>query len=55
MTREEERDLADAFNVHAALVAVEAKRPALKDNPRWKMLRMDAYEAFWRAMAGERA
>jgi hypothetical protein len=48
------RDLEDAFNVHAALVAAEAKRPELKTNPRWKLIRMDAYETFWRAMAGER-
>lgn len=46
-------DLEDVFNVHAALVAAEVTRPALKDNPRWKLLRMDAYEAFWRVMQGE--
>lgn len=55
MTPADERDLVDAFNVHAALVAAEAKRPELRDNPRWKLIRMDAYEAFWRAMEGERA
>lgn len=52
MTIQEERELADAFNVHAALVSLESKRPHLKNNPRWKLLRMDAYEAFWRAMEG---
>lgn len=55
MSREEERDLADAFNVHAALVAAEAKRPHLKSNPRWRLIRMDAYEAFHNAMQGEKA
>ena len=42
MSREE--DLSDAFNVHAALVAVEAKRPHLKSNPRWRLIR----QACWR-------
>jgi hypothetical protein len=46
-------DLEDAFNVHAALVAVEAKRPHLKDNPRWRLIRMGAYEAYYLAMAGQ--
>lgn len=48
-----DRELADLFHVHAALVAVEKTRPHLKDSPRWKLLRMDAYEAFWRAMQGD--
>lgn len=43
-------DLEEAFNIHAALVAAEAKRPELKNSARWMMLRMDAYEAFARAM-----
>jgi hypothetical protein len=47
-----DRELADKFHVHAALVWVEQKRPHLKDNPQWKLLRMDAYEEFWRAMTG---
>ena len=55
MTREEERDLVDAFSVHAALVAAEAEHPHLKASPRWQLIRMDAYEAFWRMMQGERA
>jgi hypothetical protein len=54
MTRDEEAELTDIFNVHAALVAAESTRPHLKTSPRWKLLRMDAYEAFWRAMQGER-
>lgn len=38
------QDLADAFNVHSALIVAERERPHLKDSPRWQMLRMDAYE-----------
>lgn len=38
------QDLADAFTVHSALCVAERDRPSLKDNPRWQMLRMDAYE-----------
>jgi hypothetical protein len=48
-------ELADLFNIHAALVAAEKGRPALRQSARWQMLRMDAYEAFWRAMQGEKA
>lgn len=55
MTLTEERELSDLFHVHAALVRAERARPHLKDNPRWQMLKMDAYEAFWRAMQGETA
>jgi hypothetical protein len=49
-----DRELADLFHVHAALVAAEQTRPHLKENARWKLLRMDTYEAFWTAMQGER-
>ena len=48
-----ERDLEDAFNVHAALVAAEIKRPHLKNSPRWRLIRMDAYEAYYHAMAAQ--
>lgn len=51
---DEQRELAEAFNVHAALVAAENARPELKNNPRWQLLRLDAYETFWRMMQGER-
>lgn len=52
MTREEERDLVDAFSVHAALVAAEAEHPHLKASPRWQLIRMDAYAEFYEAMTG---
>jgi hypothetical protein len=32
-------------------VAAEIARPHLKDNPRWRLIRMDAYEAYYHAMA----
>lgn len=51
--RDYDAELASVFDVHAALVAAEKERPHLKNNPRWQLLRMDAYEAFWRAMQGE--
>ena len=51
-TDDSAQDAADAFHVHAALVSTEAKRPHLKNNPRWQLIRMDAYEAFWRTMGG---
>lgn len=44
--RDSAQALAEAFDVHAALVATEKARPHLADNPRWRVLRMDAYEAF---------
>lgn len=46
----EAQDLADAFNVHAALVSAEAARPGLRNNPRWQLIRMDAYEEYYRLM-----
>lgn len=52
MTLTEERELSDLFHVHAALLAAERTRPHLKDSARWRLLRMDAYEALmtaWRA------
>ena len=49
------RDLEDAFNVHAALVAAEIARPHLRANPRWQLIRMDAYEAYHNAMVGNDA
>ena len=38
----------ETYQVHAALVKAEADDPALKNNPRWRLLRMDAYEDFRR-------
>lgn len=35
-----------AWEAHSALLRAEAANPALRDNPVWKCLRMDAYEAF---------
>jgi hypothetical protein len=50
---EHDAELAELFNIHAALVEAEKRRPVLKDSPRWKLLRFDAYEAFWKAMEGK--
>lgn len=36
----------DAFVVHQTLILAEQRDPALKRNPQWQLLRMDAYEAF---------
>lgn len=44
--RHPDADCMDAWSVHRALLSAEAREPALRDNPRWKLLRMDAYEAF---------
>jgi len=35
-----------AFDVHSALLRIEAEYPDLKDNPFWIMLKQDAYERF---------
>lgn len=41
------RDRAEnAFAAHCALLATEAVRPDLRDNPAWVVLRQDAYENF---------
>lgn len=40
------QDLTDAWNAHAALVRAERQNPHLAANPRWQMIRMDAYAAF---------
>ena len=50
MTQTEERELIEAFNVHAALLSAERDRPELRSNPRWQIIRADAYEAFWLLM-----
>lgn len=47
-----ERDMRDAWAVHRALLMIELIEPALRDNPRWKLHRMDAYEDFYTLMAG---
>jgi len=45
-------DLAELFNIHAALVSAEKARPVLRESARWQIMRADAYEAFWIAMQG---
>lgn len=42
----------DAWQVHRALVMAELHNPALADNPRWKLHRMDAYEDFHNLFTG---
>lgn len=49
-TRETERRLDDAWAVHRTLLLAEARAPALRDNPQWMLLRMDAYEAYYNLM-----
>lgn len=44
------QDLSDAFEVHAALVWRERDQPGLRQNPRWQLIRMDAYEEYHRLM-----
>jgi hypothetical protein len=39
-------DLEAAWDVHRALVLAEARTPELKANPRWQLLRMDAFEDY---------
>lgn len=41
-----ERKAREAFEVHCALLGAERDNPALKRNPRWTVLRQDAFEAF---------
>lgn len=43
----------DAWAVHSALLEAEHRDPTLRDNPAWRLVRMDAFEAF--CMAFERA
>lgn len=43
---EAERRLDDAWAVHRTLLLAEARAPALRDNPQWLLLRMDAFETF---------
>ena len=45
----DERRAADAYEVHRMLLLMETFRPALKGNPHWRCLRMDAFEAFCNA------
>lgn len=47
-----ERQLDDAWEVHAELVRAQARNPQLRDNPQWKLIRMDAYETFHNLLAG---
>lgn len=42
-----------AWEVHKALVEAEMRNPALRDNPVWKLHRMDAYELFVNAFEVE--
>jgi hypothetical protein len=41
-----ERRLHEAWAVHCGLILAERVSPTLRDNPQWKLLRMDAYETF---------
>lgn len=50
--RVREQDMRDAWAVHRALLWMELLEPRLRDNPRWKLHRMDAYEDFHTLMAG---
>jgi hypothetical protein len=43
-------ELQDAFDVHSALLTAELTFPALRDIPRWQLLRMDAFELFYNLM-----
>ena len=42
----DEQRARDAFAVHAALLKAERDDPTLSNNPQWRLLRMDAFEAF---------
>jgi len=42
----------DAWQAHRALILAERDNPSLRDNPVWKCLRMDAYEALHRELTG---
>lgn len=41
------RQVDDAWQVHRALLIAETRNPELKENPQWKLHRMDAYEDFY--------
>jgi len=45
----DEHHASEAYEVHKALVWLETRHPELTRNPRWCLLRMDAYEDFCRA------
>lgn len=45
-SRYDARHAGDAFEVHQALMFAERALPSLRRNPRWTLLRMDAFEAF---------
>lgn len=53
--RYDERHATDAYEVHQALVWLEARHPELRRNARWLLLRMDAYEDFQAAFTKEAA
>lgn len=46
-----ERRQHDAWAVHQALLLAETYNPGLRDNPQWRLHRMDAYETFHNLMA----
>lgn len=50
--RYDERQAADAYLVHIALLKAERDDPTLKDNPVWTIHRQDAYERFCVAFEG---
>ena len=41
-----DNELLQTWAVHRALIIAESGDETLKQNPRWQLLRMDAYEAF---------
>lgn len=46
-------ELAELFNIHAALVSAERTRPDLRKSPRWSAFRTSIDEALWREMEGK--
>lgn len=44
------RRLDEAWEVHRAMILSEIRDPALRANPQWMLLRMDAYEAYYNLM-----
>lgn len=50
--RFDEKKASLAYAAHVALLDQEKRFPELRNNPAWKMLRADAYEAFVMAFEG---
>lgn len=53
MTEDHKRQAEYAWKVHVALIKAEARDPKLSDNPRWRLLRMDAYVDFHNLLASD--